>query len=129
VLSLQANEILTAVCKGIKDNNNDIKLAALNALYNALEFVKANFEKEVERNYIMQVVCESAVCNDTRVRVASMENLVKIAGLYYDKLVPYMQKIFNVRYPIYIYEYVALTYYRLHWKLLRKMKKLLHNKQ
>jgi importin subunit beta-1 len=87
---------LTAVCKGIKENNNEIKLAALNALYNALEFVKANFEKEVERNYIMQVVCESSACTDTRVRVSSMENLVKIAGLYYDKLVPYMQKIFNV---------------------------------
>lgn len=96
VLKVQANEILTAVCKGMKENNNDIKLAGCNALYNALEFVKANFEKEVERNYIMQVVCESAVSPDNRVRVASMECLVRIAGLYYDKLAPYMQKIFNL---------------------------------
>jgi len=96
VLKLQANAILTAVCKGVKDNNNDIKLAGLNAMYNALEFVKANFEVEVERSYIMQVVCESAVCPDTRVRVASIECLVRIASLYYDKLVPYMQKIFNI---------------------------------
>jgi len=96
VLKFQANEILTAVCKGIKDPNNEIKLAGCNALYNALEFVKANFDKEVERNYIMQVVCESCVCPDARVRGSSLECLVKIAALYYDKLAPYMQKIFNI---------------------------------
>jgi importin subunit beta-1 len=47
VLKLQANEILTAVCKGIRDPKDDIKIAGLTAMYNALEFVKANFEKEV----------------------------------------------------------------------------------
>lgn len=44
----------------------------------------------------MQVLCESAVWTDAKVRVASLECLVKIASLYYDKLAPYMQKIFNV---------------------------------
>jgi len=87
---------LTAVCKGIKDNNPELKIAGLHAMYNALEFVKANFEKENERNYIMQVICESAVFQDTKVRIASMESLVKIAQLYYDKLAPYMQRIFNI---------------------------------
>lgn len=96
VLKVQANAILTAVCKGIKEPNNDCKLAGLNALYNALEFVKANFEVEVERTYIMTVVCESSACPDSRVRVASVECLVKIASLYYDHLAPYMQKIFNI---------------------------------
>jgi len=96
VLKLQANQILTAVCKGIKDNNNEIKLAGANAMFNALEFVKANFEKEMERNYIMQVLCEAAAIQDVKVRVAAMECLVKIAQLYYDKLAPYMQKLFNI---------------------------------
>jgi len=96
VLKMQANEILTAVCKGIKDPNNDIKQVGCTALYNALEFVKGNFEKEVERNYIMQVVCEAAASPEVKVRVASMECLVKIAALYYDKLAPYMQKLFNL---------------------------------
>jgi len=96
VLKTQANNILTAVCKGIKETSNEIKLAGLTAMLNALEFVKANFEVEVERNYIMQVVCESAILPDQRVRVASIECLVKIGTLYYDKLAPYMQKIFNI---------------------------------
>jgi importin subunit beta-1 len=96
VLAAQANNILTAVCKGIKDNNNEIKLVGCVALYNALEFVKANFEKESERNYIMGVLCDAAVGPHPKVRVASLECLVKISSLYYDKLAPYMQKLFNI---------------------------------
>lgn len=96
ILATQANNILTAVCKGIKDNNNEIKLVGCVALYNALEFVKANFEKEGERNYIMGVLCDAAVGPHPKVRVASLECLVKIASLYYDKLAPYMQKLFNI---------------------------------
>jgi importin subunit beta-1 len=96
VLKSQANQILTAVCKGIKEPNNGIKLAGCNALFNSLEFVRANFEKEVERNYIMQVVCEAFAVPDTNIKVASMECLVRIAQLYYDKLAPYMQRIFNM---------------------------------
>ncbi len=100
VLASQSNEILTAVCKGMKDNANDIKFAGCTALYNCLEFVKTNFEKEVERSYIMQVVCELCVFTDVKIRVAALECLAKIASLYYDKLAPYMQKIFNVSDPI-----------------------------
>lgn len=96
ILKAQANAILTAVCKGIKDKNPELKIAGLHAMYNALEFVKANFEKENERNYIMQVLCESAVFQDVKVRVASLECLVKVAQQYYDKLTAYMQKIFNI---------------------------------
>mmetsp|Transcript_29586 Transcript_29586/g.41621 ORF Transcript_29586/g.41621 Transcript_29586/m.41621 type:complete len:852 (-) Transcript_29586:703-3258(-) len=96
ILATQANNILTAVCKGIKDNNNEIKLVGCVALYNALEFVKANFEKEGERNYIMQVLCDAAVGPHPKVRVASLECLVKISSLYYDKLATYMQKLFNI---------------------------------
>jgi len=36
VLTQQANQILTAVCKGIKEPNHEINLAACNAMYNAL---------------------------------------------------------------------------------------------
>lgn len=96
VLTAQANSILTAVCKGMKENNNEVKLAACNALYNCLEFVRANFEKDVERHYIMQVTCETAACTELAVRVASFECLVKIASLYYDKLGSYMQRLFNL---------------------------------
>lgn len=96
VLTAQANQILTAVWRGINNPNNEVKLAGCVALFNALEFVKANFEKEVERNHIMQVVCEAATSPDLKVRISSFECLVKIASLYYDKLGQYMQKLFII---------------------------------
>eukprot|EP01116_Phalansterium_solitarium_P013533 TRINITY_DN30919_c0_g1_i1.p1 TRINITY_DN30919_c0_g1~~TRINITY_DN30919_c0_g1_i1.p1 ORF type:complete len:857 (-),score=244.06 TRINITY_DN30919_c0_g1_i1:643-3213(-) len=96
VLEAQSNAILTAVCSGIKDDNHAVKHAGLTALYNALEFVRSNFEKEVERNYIMQVVCDSTVAPQSKVKIAALECLVKIASLYYDKLPPYMQRIFQI---------------------------------
>ena len=50
-LASQANEILTAIVRGMsKDEptqSNKVKLAATKALLNSLEFTKANFEKEV----------------------------------------------------------------------------------
>ena len=50
-LASQANEILTAIVRGMsKDEptqSHKVKLAATKALLNSLEFTKANFEKEV----------------------------------------------------------------------------------
>lgn len=43
------NLILTAVVHGMNSQNNEIKHAATTALYNALEFIKANFQNEVHR--------------------------------------------------------------------------------
>jgi importin subunit beta-1 len=90
-------------------------LAAIHALYNSLEFVRDNFEREVspiyrryrvvlircqgERNYIMQVVCEATQNPTTAVQVGAFENLVRIMGLYYDKMGFYMeQALFGVSY-------------------------------
>lgn len=69
VLVSQSNDILTAIVHGIrKDEPSDhVKLAATNALLNSLEFTKANFEKESERHFIMQVVCEATQSTDTKV--------------------------------------------------------------
>lgn len=96
VLAQQSNQILTAVCKGIKDPNNDVKLAGCNALFNSLDFVKNNFEKPVERGYIMAVLVEAASSPSIPLQVASLECLVKVATLYYDKLPEFIQKIFNL---------------------------------
>eukprot|EP00271_Cylindrocystis_brebissonii_P014951 TRINITY_DN366_c1_g1_i1.p1 TRINITY_DN366_c1_g1~~TRINITY_DN366_c1_g1_i1.p1 ORF type:complete len:871 (+),score=159.24 TRINITY_DN366_c1_g1_i1:222-2834(+) len=94
----QVNSILTAVVQGMNQNepNNDVRLAATRALYNALEFASTNFENDMERNYIMTVVCEATLCSDVRVRQAAFECLVSIASTYYDKLAPYMQDIFLI---------------------------------
>eukprot|EP00897_Mesotaenium_endlicherianum_P002367 jgi/Mesen1/2158/ME000152S01245 len=94
----QVNNVLTAVVQGMNKNetNNEVRLAATRSLYNALEFAQTNFENEMERNYIMTVVCEATLCQDTRVRQAAFECLVSIASLYYEKLAPYMQDIFVI---------------------------------
>ena len=50
-LSLRSNEILTAVIHGARkeEPSVDVQLAAIHALYNSLEFVRDNFEREVSR--------------------------------------------------------------------------------
>lgn len=54
----QINMILTAVVAGMNATEADeSRLAAINALTNAINFAKNNFEVDNERNYLMQVRC------------------------------------------------------------------------
>jgi importin subunit beta-1 len=85
-----------------------VQLAAIKALYNSLDFVKDNFEREVryvlsstnplftwaqgERNYIMQVVCEATQNQAVEVQAAAFETLVRVMSLYYDKMSYYMER-------------------------------------
>jgi len=98
VLEVKSNAVLTAVVQGMRkeEPNAEVRKAATVALNNALEFVKSNFENDVERNYIMQTVCEAATADSQPVRMAAYECIVKIAGLYYAKLAPYMQALFQL---------------------------------
>jgi importin subunit beta-1 len=93
-LSAQSNEILTAVIQGARKEEGpiEVQLAALQALFNSLEFVKSNFEREGERNYIMQVVCEATQSPNIDIKVAAYECLVRIMQLYYDKMRFYMEQ-------------------------------------
>ncbi|CDF33511.1 unnamed protein product [Chondrus crispus] len=63
-----------------------VRLAATNALNNALEFAHAQFEIQEQRNAIVTTVCDAARAGDDSVRQAAFEGLVKIAEHYYDKL-------------------------------------------
>ena len=94
----EVNAMLTAVVQGMRkeETDNDIRLAATVALANALFFAESNFERENERNYIMQVTCEATVCPDVRVRQAAYEVLVGVAENYYEKLQPYMTAVFDL---------------------------------
>jgi importin subunit beta-1 len=49
VIQEKSNQILTAVVQGMRkeEPSADVRVAGTTALLNALEFVKANFEKEV----------------------------------------------------------------------------------
>ncbi|KDE02353.1 hypothetical protein MVLG_07086 [Microbotryum lychnidis-dioicae p1A1 Lamole] len=94
LLASQSNEILTAVVQGARkeESSPEVQLAAVHALYNSLEFVKDNFEREGERNYIMQVVCEATQSPSSDVQVAAFECLVRIMSLYYDYMKHYMER-------------------------------------
>lgn len=56
VLENQSNQVLTAIIFGMRkaEPSNHVRLAATNALHNSLEFTRANFDKQTERNYIME---------------------------------------------------------------------------
>lgn len=51
----------------------------------------------MERNYLMEVVCETTQSEDTQIRVAALQCLVKIMTLYYEYMNAYMgQALFPV---------------------------------
>jgi importin subunit beta-1 len=103
---------LTAVVSGARKEETSVAVqgAAITALYNALEFIRDNFEREVcqstrlvtdeqgERNYIMQVVCEATQSQSEDVQVGAYQCLVRIMSLYYEKMTFYMERaLFGVR--------------------------------
>ncbi|KAF5391964.1 hypothetical protein D9757_003286 [Collybiopsis confluens] len=94
ILALRSNEILTAVIHGARkeETSSDVQLAAIHALFNSLEFIRDNFDREGERNYIMQVVCEATQNQSLSVQVGAFECLVRIMDLYYDKMALYMEQ-------------------------------------
>lgn len=93
-LIMHSNAILTAVVQGARkeETNNEVRKAALQALSDATEFIRTNFENEGERNYIMQVICEATQSNDTDVQAGAFGCLNRVMGLYYDKMRFYMEK-------------------------------------
>ncbi|KAI4331607.1 hypothetical protein MLD38_029782 [Melastoma candidum] len=94
----EVNTILTAVVQGMNlaEHSLEVRLSATRALYNALNFAEANFNDENERNYIMKMVCEAAISNETDIRQAAFECLVSIASTYYKLLQPYMQTLYEL---------------------------------
>ena len=53
VLALRSNEILTAVIHGARkeETSTEVQLAAISALFNSLEFVRENMDREVSLLY------------------------------------------------------------------------------
>ncbi|KEZ39364.1 hypothetical protein SAPIO_CDS10062 [Scedosporium apiospermum] len=89
-----SNAILTAVVQGARkeEENLEVRLAAITALGDSLEFVGNNFRHEGERNYIMQVVCEATQASDSRIQQGAFGCLNRIMGLYYDNMRFYMER-------------------------------------
>ena len=70
----------------------DVRNAAMKALSDSVDFVSSNMENEGERNYIMQVICESTQAEDLRIQAGAFGCLNRIMGSYYDKMRFYMEK-------------------------------------
>ena len=87
------SDVLTAIVHGMKAGTNmETKLAGANAMYNSLEFIKTNFEKTQERDYIMQVICECTQNSEVKLQVMALQCLVEIVHLYYDYMESYMAR-------------------------------------
>ncbi|XP_023245467.1 importin subunit beta-1-like isoform X2 [Copidosoma floridanum] len=88
----QSNQILTAIVNNMRgsDTSMRLRLSATNALINSLEFAESNFEIESERNFIMEVVCQTTQSTDIEIKVASLQCLTEIVILYYEYMEPYM---------------------------------------
>jgi importin subunit beta-1 len=104
LLAAQSNVILNAICAGLLESEPSahVRLAAITAMLNSLEFTKENFDRENERNHIMQVICQNTLKNDRNgysdvsIRTRALECLVKIVGLYYQYMPAYMTDIFQL---------------------------------
>uniref|UniRef100_A0A914D9W3 Importin N-terminal domain-containing protein n=1 Tax=Acrobeloides nanus TaxID=290746 RepID=A0A914D9W3_9BILA len=91
-IEAKANPILTAIVHGMRkeEPSDHVRLAATNAMLNALELTKQNFENPDERNIIMQVICEATQAPHSQIRVTALQCLVKIMSLYYNFMEQYM---------------------------------------
>lgn len=91
------NQILSSIVDGMRaDRRNDIRLAAVIALNNSLDFTSKNFEIEAERNAIMTAICEATQSPDLKIRERAFECCTSVGELYYDKLQPYFETLFNL---------------------------------
>jgi hypothetical protein len=83
-----------------------VKLAAVKALNNALEFASRNFDVDTERNYILQVICEACTHGSDEVKEYAYQCLSRIA---------------EVKRTCYFYDKIKLTRWRLPAAVLRKI--------
>ncbi|EFJ44948.1 hypothetical protein VOLCADRAFT_82561 [Volvox carteri f. nagariensis] len=91
------NMILTAVVAGMgQSEQDDVRLAAIKALTNAIHLARGNFEVETERTYLMTVVCQCTLASNQPMRVAAFQCLQQIADNYYPKLQSYMTELYQL---------------------------------
>jgi importin subunit beta-1 len=92
------NKIIIAVDQAMKsaEENNDVRLAAIQALYNALGVAKETFINDIHRNDIMKIICEATLFPELKIRRVAFECLVAISMTYYEYLASYIQDIFNI---------------------------------
>ena len=91
------DQLLNTIVDGMRvDRPNEMKLAAIKAMCNSLDFTERNFEVQGERDAIIAAIISAAQCTDVNVRVKAFECLATIANYYYSKLPPYITNLFQL---------------------------------
>lgn len=72
------------------------RYAATAALSNSIEHIQQNFDVEIQRNAIMEAICNAAVSTQIEVRKAAFECFVHIEYNYYKYLEKYMEAIYKL---------------------------------
>ncbi|OMJ76011.1 hypothetical protein SteCoe_24726 [Stentor coeruleus] len=83
-----ANAILTAIATNLDQKVTDveIKTIALKAFRNSLKFISQNMQNEIERNLIINLLCNCCQDANIQIRIDSMMILCDIMGVYYDDI-------------------------------------------
>lgn len=91
------DQLLNTIVDGMRaDRPNEMKLAAVTALLNSLNFTEQNFEVQFERDAIMNAVCSAAQCNEVNIRIRAFECLATIANFFYKHLPSYITNLFQL---------------------------------
>ncbi|KAI3514697.1 hypothetical protein L1887_13321 [Cichorium endivia] len=94
---VEAKSVLVAVVKGMDfTEQRSVRIAAAAALNKALEFARTIFNNKTDTDYIMKMVCETAMATEAEIRKAAFECLVSVASTYYDFMEPYMSTLFGL---------------------------------
>ncbi|GJY11343.1 importin subunit beta-1 [Tanacetum coccineum] len=72
------------------------EISHIDLVQDEVNWVLTAVVQDGERNYIMKVVCETAMAKEFEIRQAAFECLISIASTYYDVLETYMQTLFEL---------------------------------
>lgn len=92
----EVNNILTIIIQGLTlDAPSEMQDAAVSAMENTLDFARHNMENENERNMIMKSILTITESPHQIPRQKAFQCLGTVSSLYYSKLTPYMDAIWN----------------------------------
>mmetsp|Transcript_9907 Transcript_9907/g.9825 ORF Transcript_9907/g.9825 Transcript_9907/m.9825 type:complete len:338 (-) Transcript_9907:1543-2556(-) len=93
-----SNPILSSYAANIssEENNQEVKLTALKALKNSLQFAKGIMQNNNEREYFLNLIFQACVFQNHQVKREGFSILCEIVRIYYDFISHQLQSIGNV---------------------------------
>lgn len=91
------NQMLTCIITGNSpEHSPEMRLAAITALNNSIEFARRNFDETVERDAIINAICQATQAKEVKIRERAFECCAEVAEFYYNKLQSYAETLFNL---------------------------------